>query len=598
MYEELYIIKNGERLQLDLSTPSGISLNFKSNLFGDLSKISCSYSYTFKLPMTRRNRQIMENAEDIRQECSMVRKRLKAEFWQNGVNLFSNANLYVSETSEAYSAVLTWNVNDGLESLKEDDVNLNELVVNDSLMTSFGSGDLQSATEVFDNTANVLRPTYNCGLPYYLFKTQRGGWRGDSFIPIWTTGILAYPMPVVPVYRILQLIEARYGVKCRLGERMGMGQFKITGKEDDIITRGVIPLVGIDLSDSDLEKYGGRLMNCHVHNTEETSMELPIKCILTFDNIELRTGSNSASSSETNEYFGRSKTILYQDDNYITGTIFENTGVCPKMDNMTFEYDGCIIANVAEQIGDDVPTLSVYQLQNEYVTVTGGARGTVGRRNHYVWKEITSVEGEHVSGTEYRFDFASANGCERLECSNTQNGQPLSFQFNYHMANGRLEVPITVHLMNNDGCVTSRPISLFHNLPDISCQTFIKSLFFMIGAYPVPNEYGELVPHFFSDIKRNLELGNVIDWSDKDMTLANEQPDSIKFELSEFAQNNYYLMKSDNLEKMEKDAKEEKDVYADGTGRLVVESEVIDRTKTIIQIPFYAPYIKNKKSAA
>lgn len=46
MYEELYIIKDEERHKLDLNCPSGITLNFKSNLFGDLSKISASYSYT------------------------------------------------------------------------------------------------------------------------------------------------------------------------------------------------------------------------------------------------------------------------------------------------------------------------------------------------------------------------------------------------------------------------------------------------------------------------------------------------------------------------------------------------------------------------
>ena len=95
MREELYVIVDGIRKQLDLKNPSGITLNFKSNIFGDLSKITCSYSYTFKLPLTANNRRILDNAEDIRSNSRMIRRRLKCEFTQDGIPLFSNANLYM-----------------------------------------------------------------------------------------------------------------------------------------------------------------------------------------------------------------------------------------------------------------------------------------------------------------------------------------------------------------------------------------------------------------------------------------------------------------------------------------------------------------------
>lgn len=598
MYEELYIIKDGERYQLDLNTPSGITLNFKSNLFGDLSKITCSYTYTFKLPMTRTNRQILDSAEDIRHESGMIRKRLKAEFWQNGVNLFSNANLYISEITSTYSAVLTWNVNDSLELLKNEDIDLNELPNPEHIMTQLSGGVTKKSAECFDNEADFLRPTYNCGLPYYMFDTLKGGRRGagGAFNPVYTTGTMALPLPVVPVYRLLKIIEEHFGVKCQLGDKQGIGEFSETDKEDDIITRGVIPLVGIDLSEEDLSSYGASLNNATVHNTNETVLDLAVKAILSFGTISIKTGHDTESTTEANDYFSRSRTVLYADNYALTGTTFENTGVCPKLDNMKFEYDGCITADVNEQIGDDAPTLSIYQLQNEYVATGGRAGGTNGRRNHRVWKELTSIEGECVSGKTYCFDFAAIHGCDRLECSNAQSGQPLSFQFNYHMANGQIDVPITAHLLNSDSCVFSRPISLFYNLPDISCLTFIKSLFYMIGAYPVPDVNGVLVPHYFSTIKENKDEGNVIDWSSKDSTLPDEQPKSIKFSMSEFAQNNYYLMKSDELDKSNKNSNDSTDVFADGVGCLHVGNEVLEKDKTIIQVPFYAPFIKNKKS--
>lgn len=600
MYEELFIIKDGERYQLDLNTPSGITLNFKSNLFGDLSKITCSYTYTFKLPMTRNNRQILDCAEDIRHESGMIRKRLKAEFWQNGVNLFSNANLYISEITTTYSAVLTWNVNDSLERLKNEDVDLNELPNPEHVMTDLGGGVVKPSAECFDNSADVLRPTYNCGLPYYMFDTLKGGRRGanGAFNPIYTTGTFALPLPVVPVYRLLKLIEEHFGVQCQLGVEQKVGEFADTNREDDIITHGVIPLVGIDLSEEDLSSYGAIFGGVTCYNTDETIFDLPVKGILSFKSITLKTGPNTESTTETNAYFTRSRTVLYKDNYALTGTTFENTGVCPTLDNMKFEYDGCITVDITENISDDVPTLSVYQLQNEYVAMRGGAGGSNGRRNHRVWKELTSIEGEQVSGKTYCFDFASIHGCDRLECSNAQSGQPLSFQFNYHTANGVIDVPITAHLCNSDSCVFSRPISLYYNLPNISCLTFIKSLFYMIGAYPVPNTDGVLIPHYFSTIKANKNAGKAIDWSSKDSTLPDEQPKSIKFSMSEFAQNNYYLMKSDSIDKADKNSKEDTDVYADGIGCLHVGNEVLEKSKTIIQVPFYAPFMKNKKSPA
>ena len=88
MKEELFVMTDSGYERLDLNEPSGIQLNYKSNLFGDLSKIECSHTYTFKLPMTINNRRVLDFAEDIRHQSNMIRKRLKASYYQNGVNLF------------------------------------------------------------------------------------------------------------------------------------------------------------------------------------------------------------------------------------------------------------------------------------------------------------------------------------------------------------------------------------------------------------------------------------------------------------------------------------------------------------------------------
>ena len=126
--EELYIIVNGERKKLDLPSPSGITLNFVSNLFNDLSKINASYSYTFKLPRTVNNARVLEIVDDVRSDGRFTKIKNEAEFLYDGVALFSNANMYISGIdNNTISAVLTWNVNKGLQELSEHDMSLNEL---------------------------------------------------------------------------------------------------------------------------------------------------------------------------------------------------------------------------------------------------------------------------------------------------------------------------------------------------------------------------------------------------------------------------------------------------------------------------------------
>lgn len=163
MKEELFVLTDSGYERLDLSEPSGIQLNYKSNLFGDLSKIECSHTYTFKLPMTINNRRLLDFAEDIRHQSNMIRKRLSASYYQNGVNLFQNANLYIDSIGTSYNAVMTWDVIDGMTAIKDNDIPLNELPNNND-ETRFGGVEATTEDKAFSNTELVLHPIYNCGI--------------------------------------------------------------------------------------------------------------------------------------------------------------------------------------------------------------------------------------------------------------------------------------------------------------------------------------------------------------------------------------------------------------------------------------------------
>lgn len=236
--EELYIITENGREQLDLPSPSDITLKWVSNLFNDISKLTCSYSYTFKIPTTTKNRRILNLADDIRHESGMVRKAVWAEFYINGICLCPNANLYVSELTDSFSCVMTWKVLKGFEALKSGSGKLTELPSLGKI--TWGSGETYGGTsDGISNMDAVVYPDYDAGVPH------------EEGTP---------PKPCVPVYKLIQMINDVYGVKFNIGKLLdgGMGKkpqgylnnANFYGKRvyDDYVTNGVLPLVNSQVS--------------------------------------------------------------------------------------------------------------------------------------------------------------------------------------------------------------------------------------------------------------------------------------------------------------------------------------------------------------
>lgn len=239
MKEELYIYTpEGRREKLDLPSPSGITLKWENNLFSDISKLTCSHSYTFKLPMTQRNIQLLDMANDIRHHSKMIRIRVDADFYINGVCLCPNANLYVSEVGDTtFSCVMTWRVLKAFETLKSSSKKLNELPSLGTFTWKDDEGDFHygKPTGELGNDENILYPDYDAGIPH------------ETGTP---------PKPVVPVYRLIQMINEEFGVKFNIGRSIsrGMGTLPLVnfnnknfyGREvyDDFVTYGVVPITG------------------------------------------------------------------------------------------------------------------------------------------------------------------------------------------------------------------------------------------------------------------------------------------------------------------------------------------------------------------
>lgn len=569
MYEELYIIDNGKRLRVDLSIPSGITLNFKSNIFGDLSKITCSYTYTFKLPLTANNRRVLDNADDVRCISNKIRRRLRAEYLQDGIPLFANANLYIESTDTCFNAVMTWGVISGFQTLKDDDISIRKLPLEAKPIF----GPCNAKIDEYSNTADYVQPLYNAGLTYI----SDSGWK-DQY-----NTYSVFPLPAIPVYRLIQLINTQYGTKFKLGSEYSYGD---TTENHKIISLGVIPCVNVD------QQPEGE--------TEKSVLETNIGCYMKgpYAGIEhiLTDATNDAAPTD-------SRFSLVKDGNGFTIGIKVTSDAA-----LSFEVDGCIYAKFTHEPNQ-------YKGQGR---VDMGAPDTTGitpkltfyyTTNGTSAASITSIEGRFSWDNNWCwiFDFSKERGRDRLSINVPPNATvfcaieaeanalQMSSSTIYKLIRFYEKVdPNNIQWNKPEASAGAIQMDLMSNLPDISCMTLMKALFFMLGAFPSINSAGEIIPVYYTALRDNIIAGNAVDWSQKMTTEYSALPAKMTYSVSGFGQRNFYMMKNDNADG--EGGEDETDVYAPGKGIIYVGNEVIDRNKTIIQLPFYAPYIKNKKS--
>lgn len=106
MTEELYI--NGECV--DLKPGARLTLNFKSNILGDISKITSSNSQTVHLPKTTRNRRILGNPTAVAYDSTTRYKRFRARYIKNGIEVIQAAYAVLLDSSADYEMAIFWGV--------------------------------------------------------------------------------------------------------------------------------------------------------------------------------------------------------------------------------------------------------------------------------------------------------------------------------------------------------------------------------------------------------------------------------------------------------------------------------------------------------
>lgn len=122
MRDELYI--DGTKVDMG---ESGVSLEYRSNILTDISKIVSNFSYTIKLPKTKNNIRLIECAHVPSAVSSFPYLPHVGTLLRDGVQIVDGANVVLMSVSDTIEIALSWGNATGFSKIIEFEGNLDDL---------------------------------------------------------------------------------------------------------------------------------------------------------------------------------------------------------------------------------------------------------------------------------------------------------------------------------------------------------------------------------------------------------------------------------------------------------------------------------------
>jgi hypothetical protein len=187
------LIINGTKVDMG---DSGVYLEYKSNIMGDISKIESGFSYTIKLPKTAHNMRVFEVVKATTESNVPYRKH-EAMLLRDGLPIIRKANMTLRNmSSDSIEITLSFGAGAGVKNLLNDDRTLDKL-----------DYYLEDRNEYirWDRTFN-----FECQVADYGFKTD---------------DINAWYHPTVDVRWVIDRISKTYGIEIdysQINDRLDM----------------------------------------------------------------------------------------------------------------------------------------------------------------------------------------------------------------------------------------------------------------------------------------------------------------------------------------------------------------------------------------
>lgn len=121
--QQLYI----DGVLMDMSEDSAITLDIKSNLFRDITKMTANTTYTINLPKTAHNMAVLEFAGKPSTSSRYPYIFHTARYFRNGLEIIRNGRASVLSVKETIEISIYWGFFQALATLQSSDLKLNEL---------------------------------------------------------------------------------------------------------------------------------------------------------------------------------------------------------------------------------------------------------------------------------------------------------------------------------------------------------------------------------------------------------------------------------------------------------------------------------------
>ena len=143
---------------VDVAPDTKITLNFNSNIFGDISKITPSNSLTITLPKTPKNAKVFGAPSVVGGSSIAPYRRWNAELYVNGVAMVDTAYAVLLSVGESYEIALYWGVVTALSTLKDNGKTLAD--INQVLEIRYGGENWWNSWEgAYGRTTDGARAT-------------------------------------------------------------------------------------------------------------------------------------------------------------------------------------------------------------------------------------------------------------------------------------------------------------------------------------------------------------------------------------------------------------------------------------------------------
>lgn len=176
---------------VDVAPGTKITLNFESNLFGDISKITASNSFTIALPKTAKNNRIFAMPSVVGSMSNAPYRKWGAQLFVNGVSVVDTAYAMLLSVGEDYEIALYWGVVTALANLKDGGKSLKEL--SKVLEITYGGANWWQDWETKSVGGGLVNASYECGIEdlpnntsargeVALLPSVRGSWLWDNIV--------------------------------------------------------------------------------------------------------------------------------------------------------------------------------------------------------------------------------------------------------------------------------------------------------------------------------------------------------------------------------------------------------------------------------